>query len=106
MVKAPKVVIVRTIEPRRSSAFWDVAFDLWTISGARVFLAGSFNGWHPESFAMTERGCSGLYSTCACLARGSHAYKFVVDRRWVGDPENPNRVSDGHGGFNNLIYVA
>lgn len=106
MARIKKIVIVQALEPRRSCAYWDVAFDLWTTSGVPVFLAGSFNGWHPESFAMMERGHSGIYSACARLARGSHAYKFVVDRRWVGDPENPNRESDGHGGFNNLIYVA
>ena len=40
------------------------------------------------------------------LPAGRYQYKFVIDRvNWKPDPNNPQRVDDGYGGFNSLLIV-
>ncbi len=40
------------------------------------------------------------------LAPGEYAYKFLLDgRRWLHDPANPRKTSDGAGALNSLVDV-
>jgi glycosidase len=70
----------------------------------RVFLAGSFNSWSTDSTPMTER--DGVFEARVPLKPGSYQYKFHVDGKWVPDPANPNKTSDGFGGSNSVLEIA
>ncbi|MDQ3843007.1 MAG: glycogen-binding domain-containing protein, partial [Bacteroidota bacterium] len=69
-----------------------------------VSLAGSFNQWRPRDLSM-NRTTNGwvlpLY-----LSEGTHAYKFVVDGRWIRDERNPHKLPDGKGDFNSFIALG
>jgi hypothetical protein len=48
----------------------------------------------------------GVWERVEKLPPGRYQYKFVIDRvTWKSDPNNPERVDDGFGGFNSLIVV-
>ena len=48
----------------------------------------------------------GIWERTEKLPPGRYQYKFVIDRvNWKEDPNNPNRIDDGFGGFNSLIDV-
>jgi len=71
---------------------------------AEVRLAADFDGWSPAARPM--RGEAGLFTlTLPALPPGLHAYKYVVDGRFVADPENPRTVDDGCG-ERNSSFVA
>lgn len=70
-----------------------------------VFLAGEFNGWNPTATRMERMG-DGYCRATVEVADGRHAYKFVVDGRWIADPGNPSREPDGHDGFNSVVVVG
>ena len=70
-----------------------------------VFLAGEFNGWNPTATRMERMG-DGFCRATVEVADGRHAYKFVVDGRWIADPGNPSREPDGHDGFNSVVVVG
>jgi hypothetical protein len=83
-----------------------VRFDLSAPKAREVGVAGSFNGWRPETVRMA-RGAGGVWSVTVPLAVGEHRYQFVVDgRRWVPDPAAPAVVDDGFGGRNSVIVVG
>ncbi|MBD0288433.1 MAG: hypothetical protein ICV79_23845, partial [Flavisolibacter sp.] len=67
-------------------------------------LAGSFNQWRPRDLSM-NRTTNGwvlpLY-----LSEGTHAYKFLVDGRWIRDERNSNKLPDGKGDFNSFIALG
>ncbi|MBB1284335.1 hypothetical protein HRH25_08130 [Flavisolibacter sp. BT320] len=67
----------------------------------KVFLAGSFNNWKGDGLPMkkTSQG----WELPLYIAEGTHTYKFVVDGRWVADPNNPVTVPDGISGTNTVI---
>ncbi|MBI5835934.1 MAG: glycogen-binding domain-containing protein [Candidatus Eisenbacteria bacterium] len=52
------------------------------------------------------RGADGVWSRTEQLPSGRYQYKFKVDEvNWKEDPNNPERVDDGYGGFNSLLIV-
>lgn len=68
----------------------------------RVMLAGDFNGWIPAEMLKSK---SGLYSTEVALSSGPHQYKFVVDGKWISDPDQNNRVTNSFGTINSVVTV-
>ena len=66
-----------------------------------VYLAGSFNGWKPNDIKMTKTttGWLGKYY----IAPGNYEYKFIVDGKWIPDPDNP--LTHGTGEFVNSFFV-
>ena len=80
-----------------------------------VAVAGTFNGWVPTAHPMKRRtlAASGeagapdsLWYALVPVPRGRHRYKFLVDgNRWIPDPANPDRTSDGSGGVASSFVV-
>jgi hypothetical protein len=74
-------------------------------NASSVAVVGSFNGWSPRA-NLLRRGSDGLWRTEIRLRPGSFQYKLVVDgTRWIADPANPSRVSDGFGSLNSVLVV-
>jgi hypothetical protein len=83
-----------------------VRFDLSAPDAREVAVAGSFNGWRPETMQMA-RGAGGVWTVTVPLAIGEHRYQFVVDgQRWVPDPTAQGLADDGFGGRNSVIVVG
>jgi len=70
----------------------------------KVFVAGSFNGFNPGELAMKQVG--GGWELPMYLRQGTHAYKFIVDGKWMTDPENPVERPDGGGNFNSFVGIG
>ena len=58
-----------------------------------VTVAGSFNFWSPRANSLVRKGDAWVGEVEA--ETGRHAYKFVVDDRWILDPANPRTERDG-----------
>ena len=55
---------------------------------------------------MRDPDGDGIWEAVVKLPPGRYQYKFVVDQvTWKEDPNNPQRVDDGFGGFNSLLVV-
>jgi Glycogen recognition site of AMP-activated protein kinase len=70
----------------------------------RTYLTGSFNNWRPSELQMTKT-ING-WELPLYLANGTHTYKFVVDGKWIADPDNLNGLPDGQGDFNSVIRIG
>ena len=93
-----------------------VVFRFDAPSASVVQLAGNWpeNDWlrgqaQTGSFLvgeMTDEDGDGIWERAEKLPPGRYQYKFVIDRvNWKYDPNNPDRVDDGFGGFNSLLDV-
>lgn len=87
--------------PRAATAA--VRFELPFLEAQEVFLAGSFNAWHPAMFPMIET--PGGWTKDLVLPPGTYEYRFVVDGRWVADPNNPRSAPNPFGSVNSVVVV-
>ena len=102
--------------PRPTPTKDGVLFRFDAPSAKVVQLAGNWpeNDWlrgqaQTGSFlvgAMTDEDGDGIWTRVEKLAPGRYQYKFVIDNvNWKQDPNNPDRIDDGYGGFNSLLDV-
>jgi hypothetical protein len=84
----------------------EITFYYYDRSVREVALVGSFNDWQTKDGEMVQIRPGLWEGTIDSPKRGTHRYKFLIDRsRWIHDPENPRRIEDGFGGFNSLITI-
>lgn len=74
---------------------------------ANVFVSGTFNGWHMSNpaFKCSWNALEGGFSITLTLPPGRYEYKFVVDGRWVHDPDARETAPDPLGGKLGVFYV-
>jgi len=69
-----------------------------------VTVAGTFNGWHPETTPL-RRVQQDEWLTELFLEVGVYEYRFLVDGQWVDDPAAQGYVPNGLGGQNARLEV-
>lgn len=67
----------------------------------KVYLAGSFNEWKHDGLPMKKTPLG--WELPLYISEGTHTYKYVVDGKWILDPNNPETVPDGTGGWNTVL---
>jgi 1,4-alpha-glucan branching enzyme len=83
-----------------------VVFHYYDPKAKRVNLVGDFNSWSPRTDAMVDENGDGQWTLFFNLPPGVYQYKFVIDGvRWIADPKNPDRVSNGFEGENSVLRV-
>ena len=70
----------------------------------KVFLAGDFNNYNPNSLAMKLAGDEWVFSVH--LTRGKHIYKFIVDGEWIRDPQNKLWEQNSFGTGDSVIWFG
>jgi len=81
----------------------EIVFKLEAPEGAMVQIAGDFNEWVPESLHFTESQGRPLWHKTISLRQGSYEYKYLVDDRWIPDPDNETTADNAYGGVNSVI---
>lgn len=61
-------------------------------NAAEVFVAGSFNDWNPSELRLRKK--NGVWSMPYVLGPGVYTYKFLVDGKWMVDPEAAMQVGE------------
>jgi hypothetical protein len=81
-----------------------VEFKIKAPDASKAYLAGEFNGWSETDMPMTKQA-NGEWSASMALKPGTYQYKFIVDDKWITDPDNPEHSDDGFGGNNSVLHV-
>src|SRR5690349_12388886 len=68
-----------------------------------VFVAGSFNNWHPGASEMVRLE-GDLWAKDLVLEPGKYEYLFVVDGVWKTDPKAAENAPNPFGGANSILY--
>ncbi len=69
-----------------------------------VVVTGNFNGWNPRGVPLERT--SGGWALKVYLREGTHAYKFLVDGKWMTDPGNPQVREDASGNRNSFLEIG
>jgi hypothetical protein len=70
----------------------------------KVLIAGDFNNWSPMSTPMVTTG-NGQWKMRLPLPPGRYRYRFVVDGKWMTDPNNKYVETNQFGELNNIVEV-
>lgn len=68
-----------------------------------VYLSGTFNGWSENGYTMEkvdDKWIMKLY-----LPHGKTRYKFIVDGKWIIDPDNPLWENNDKGTKDSIIWL-
>ncbi len=68
-----------------------------------VYLSGDFNNWSPATFAMRKDGDEWVFTVH--LSPGKHLYKFVVDGKWIIDPDNKLWEQNQYNTGNSVLWI-
>ena len=90
--------------PARSAAP-RVALELVKPDAKHVCVAGSFNGWKPETTPLVQLG-NGHWVGNLAVTPGRYEYLFVVDGQWLPDPNAKETVQNPFGGRNSVLMVS
>ena len=85
-------------------AAW-VTFKFHAHKGAKVHVAGTFNGWNPEAIRLEDDG-KGLYSATVLIPAGRIEYKFIVDGKWCNSPDCKDLVPNAFGSMNSFMDIG
>jgi 1,4-alpha-glucan branching enzyme len=80
------------------------AFTIFAPSAGEVQLVGDFTKWE-ETPIKLKRSKDGTWKATVPLDPGVHEYRFLVDGKWINDPECPNTRPNAFGEQNCLREV-
>jgi len=83
-----------------------IRFTLRAPEATEVYLTGDFNHWNPGGIPLaplSER--QGIWQVTLPLAPGNYEYRYIIDGRWLPDPEHPRTVVNEMGLENSLLVV-
>ena len=78
--------------------------DYLNAQATSVFVAGTFNDWHPKVTEMLNVG-NGRWAKELTLAPGGYEYRLVVDGQWMTDPACHDSAPNPFGGRNSVLTV-
>jgi len=82
-----------------------VRFEIAAERGSKVYIAGTFNQWCPNTHPLDHHPEDGVFRVTLHLPAGTHEYKFVVNGVWHPDATCPNWVLNEHGTLNSVVRV-
>ncbi|MFA5115873.1 MAG: AAA family ATPase [Candidatus Omnitrophota bacterium] len=84
----------------------EVVFALPTIDAKEVHVAGDFNGWQlDDSSRMEFKDDAGGWVKKLPLQSGRYRYRFVVDGKWIEDPNNPDKEKNPFDAMDSLLKI-
>lgn len=74
------------------------------INAKKVFIAGSFNNWDDNELRMVNTGTG--WELPVFFTGGTYTYRYVVDRKWMTDPDNQAVSPNEFGEFNSVLRIG
>ena len=80
-------------------------FVLAAPDASKVYILGDFNGWRKSEANCLSRTDNGRWSGHFNLRKGRYRYKYMVDDKWLHDPDNPVKEPNVFGSLDSIISV-
>lgn len=82
-----------------------VKFSIHSPNARYAYVVGDFNNWSLGDNSRLEQSRDGCWQKNVTLKPGRYRYKFVVDGRWLYDPDNPTRVDNIFGSYDSVLQL-
>ncbi len=82
----------------------EITFALKDAGYQKVQVKGEMNSWNPNATVLQKK--DDTWKATMLVTEGIYQYLFMVDGKEMKDPLNPEVVSNGMGGSNNVLIVG
>jgi chromosome partitioning protein len=82
-----------------------VMFTIEAPFNADVKIAGDFNQWMPETLHFNDFHGKPAWHKLMRLSPGCYHYKYIIDGKWVADPDNEKMADNLMGGINSILEL-
>jgi hypothetical protein len=82
----------------------EIILTLFAPQAKQVNVSGNFNNWSPDATPMKNTGVE-EWVVRLMLKSGQYEYRFVVDGRWIEDPQASQHVTNPYGDLNSVLIV-
>jgi hypothetical protein len=72
-------------------------------NASSVIVNGTFNGWSEDGYTMRKEGSNWVMDIN--LPKGKTRYKFIVDGKWIKDPDNDLYEKNDYDSYDSIIWV-
>jgi chromosome partitioning protein len=100
-----KALIQRAAGTARARRLREAIFTLRASGKCAVQIAGDFNNWRPQPLQLVDHPKGPVWSAKLMLTPGSYQYKYLVDGRWITDPQNRRTTQNSFGSINSVITI-
>lgn len=69
----------------------------------KVIVAGSFNKWNEDIFEMNK--VEDGWELTLQMKPEKYQYRFIIDGKWIEDPNNANKIENEFGEYNSVIDI-
>jgi len=83
-----------------------INFSLFMPEAKDVYVVGEFNNWKIDENSRMQANKEGVWSKQIELKAGTYRYRFVVDGKWIDDPNNLKKAANPYGEMDSLIEIA
>lgn len=80
-------------------------FSVQIENAKEVHLVGDFNNWSASSQSLLWEKEKGVWQKRIFLEPGKYHYKFIIDGRWVIDPQNDHIAPNPYGGMDSVLEI-
>lgn len=82
-----------------------ILFALEAPQAQSVAVTGEFNNWSREGVLLKKDSSDGLWKVTLDIDSGEYEYRYIVDGRWIRDPDNKDYIRNEFGQENSLLIV-
>jgi len=75
------------------------------VADKNVYITGEFANWAKNDNYKLKKIDSDTWVINLPFPKGEYRYKFIVDGKWISDPNNKKVESDSYGGTNSIFVV-
>jgi hypothetical protein len=69
----------------------------------KVIVTGTFNNWNTDGYRMVKK--DGIWTCPVYLKPGKTLYKYIVDGKWMLDPNNKLWEQNEYGNGNSVLWI-
>lgn len=103
--RAPRAAASNSASPAPAPALPRVRLTCHAPSARTVFVAGTFNQWHPTATPLQPLG-DDRWAVDLELPPGVYEYRFIVDGLWQHDPAAAQQAPNPFGSLNSVLTVT
>lgn len=80
-------------------------FNIYSPNSKEIYIVGDFNNWTINDNSRLDYNKGGFWEKRLTVKPGRYRYKFVIDGKWIHDPNNSETEANQYGGLDSILKI-